>query len=388
MKKIFFTTAGILSLLMFMACSDDQVSGSPIDDNETTSSSSAPKADTKSSSSIAIDLKEILTLSTSKTDSRSVGLTNIEIYKKENAVKASCPVIPYEPDYSGIIGIAKISQGQLNMAFFGRHLAANIDSLVINLSKACTGGKDDVNIIADSLYIKGNSFNYACVTETEATSIDDVEKAFSKSMDLSCKIVNEAEPQEQPEITLPNKHDPKADPVVVDTTVNTLNRLALQYADPKDLSFDKHVMAYISDSECQTNQDSTSSYPYPDIDNNIYPVDRKHISSCFPKTDSIGHFSKRDKSCKYYVVALPLNEPTGSVLTKVSSDTIMVLQIKYLDLSFDTFTSAKFLIEDCENIINDRTVLSSQSVLSARWSNGGDYNIIYSEWFSESLLKN
>lgn len=387
MKKKFFTTAGILSLLMFMACSDDQVSGSSIDDNETTSSSSAPKADTKSSSSIAIDLKEILTLSTSKTDSRSVGLTNIEIYKKENAVKASCPVIPYEPDYSGIIGIAKISQGQLNMAFFGRHLAANIDSLVINLSKACTGGKDDVNIIADSLYIKGNSFNYACVTETEATSIDDVEKAFSKSMDLSCKIVNEAEPQEQPEITLPNKHDPKADPVVVDTTVNTLNRLALQYADPKDLSFDKHVMAYNTD-ECLTDLNSTDSNPYLDIDNNIYPIDRKHISTCFPKTDSVGHFSERDKSCKYYVVALPLDEPTGSVLTKVSSDTITVLQIEVPDYSFDSFFSATFLIEDCENIINDRTIVTTPNALSARWSYGGNRNIIYSEWFSESLLKN
>lgn len=411
MKKSILT-AGVLSLFSLMACSDDQTAGNAVEPNGIAdlSSSSDTTPDEISSSSegnssasqekYSVNIDKIFKFTTAPTARTQTDYVSLETYGEENAASASC-ITKGEQELKGVI---KINDGLITRAFSGRNLKVDTDKLIYMFQKTCVHGIDDLDIVADTLTTIDKGFDYVCITESEYMSIDETLGLFDAIMPSNCKQLQIKESLDSLDSIAASKPStiifPEEDPdtISIDTTSRTLATYAAQYARPEDLSFDKHVMAYNSylSNECFKAMDR---FKESDISirfdvTPIMSLERDDISTCFPTTASVGHFTQRDASCKYYIVGVNDGaQPTGHVLSKVARDTIETINISPSGTCAQTceYFTVYFLIEDCEDIINENTIVSHRGAKSSRWrceETNPDQSInvrSYGEWYSESL---
>lgn len=399
MKKSIIT-AGVLGILVFAGCSDDKVSGNAIEPNGVADLSSSSNTEGSSPSTYTLNIDEIYTFTTPASERTQLGLVKLDTYREENAASASCAVKAQE-----LSGAVRIGNGLITRAYSGKNLKADIDDLVYMFQKSCVHIHNDLGIIADTLTVNDNNFDYVCVAETEYMSIDEVQSRFEQVMSNNCQQLEIQDRLDSldsanaanrlPNIFLPS--DPSN--VVVDISVKTLANYALQFASPEDLSFDKHVMAYTGDisNECfkAANAFEEIEYGYSISEEPILPISKDAISICFPETDAVGHFAEKETSCKYYLIQAPDGaQPTAHILNKVSPDTIETVYVSqsrgssggcFVD---DGGVYTGFLVEDCDGIISENTIVRHREATSGRWTCDGTSNDqAYGEWFSESLLE-
>lgn len=407
---------GILNLLALTACTDNNTAGNAIEPNgiaENTSSSSVESAESSSGSlfNAVIDFDQLYTFSTEATASSVIqDIVSVNTYEEENAASASCKAAEQE-----LTGVTRIQDGLITRGFSGRNLRVDVEKTIYYLKKACAYTYDAAIASIDSLITTTNGFDFACVTTTDIMNIDEALGLFNHVMATQCKLLEKKVKQDtqdsanaanrEPIIEFPEE-DP--DTISIDTSSRTLSAYATQFARPEDLSFDSHVLAYNSNlnTEC-INAISTpvKTETYIPINTKaINFIEKEDISACFPTTDSIGKFSKKETSCKYYVINnSDSNQPTAHVLTKVAQDTITAMSIgrgfskKQSELFGCAVTNmishahVIYLIEDCEGIINENTVVKNRYAQSSRWICGtsNEYKVrAYGEWYSEALLDN
>ena len=402
-----------LSLFALTACSDDNTAGNAVEPNGIADlSSSSEEASSSSSGNLLIDtpsirlpdeidFEAINTFTTAPTERKKFGLVTVSTYKDENAASGSCTVGQQE-----LSGIVKINDGLITRAYSGRNLKVKVPDIVYMLKKTCAYTLDAANQTIDSLNVQGDSFDFACISGSDDMSIDDALGRFKNIMTSSCTqldmqasldSLDSARTANAPVPIIFSDEDPN-EKIILDTTSRTLASYALQYAKPEELSFDPHVMAYNSNlrKDCFTAMDrykesngiiTINSEP-------IMPIEREAIPACYPATSSIVDFTSRDESCKYYLVGVNDGaQPTGHVLSKVARDTIETINISPSGTCAQTceYFTVYFLIEDCEDIINENTIVSHRGAKSSRWrceETNPDQSInvrSYGEWYSEKL---
>lgn len=404
MKKLFIPAVA-LSLLILSACSEDQSAGNVIDPNAIANNSSSSTENPVVSSTSTLDgfvvnFDEIYKFTTEPTARKQYETYTVDTYGAENAASASCATKSGQE----LTGVIKIKDNFIIRAYSGRNLKAGIDPLVYMFQKTCVHVFSDLDFTIDTLRVNGNNFDYVCITESEYMDIDETIFMFDAIMPSNCKeleiqdIYDSLAALKPTIITFPEE-DP--DTISIDTTSRTLATYAAQYARPEDLSFDKHVMAYNSylSNECFKAMDR---FKESDISIRfdvapIMSIERDDISTCFPTTASVGNFSKRDAACRYYIIGSDDgSQPTGHVLSKVTRDSIETINISPSGTCLQTceYFTVYFLIEDCEDIINENTIVSHRGAKSSRWRcEEGNYHPTldaksYGEWYSESLLEN
>ncbi|MCQ2102432.1 MAG: hypothetical protein MJY98_04320 [Fibrobacter sp.] len=393
--------AGVLGILVFAGCSDDKVSGNAIEPNGIADLSSSSNAEDGTSASYTLDINEIYTFRTPATEQAQLGLVKLSTYMEENAASGSCAV--KEQNLSGVV---KIKNGLITRAYSGKNLKADINQIVYMFQKSCVYEFNDLEIVADTLSVNDNNFDYVCVAETEYMSIDKVLPRFEQVMSNNCQQLEIQDRLDSldsanaanslPNIPLPSD----SNNAVIDISVKTLANYALQYARPEDLSFDKHVMAYTGDVsiECfkAVNAFEEFEYGYSIREEAILPISKDAFSICFPETDAVGHFAEKETSCKYYLIQAPDGtQPTAHILNKVSPDSIETVYVSQSrGSSGGCFVAGVgvytgFLVEDCDGIISENTIVRHREATSGRWTCDGTSNVqAYGEWFSESLLGN
>jgi len=421
MKKSIIA-AGALSLLTFVGCSDSNTAGNAVEPNafaynRSSSSNTSPVTD------FTINFDEIFTFSTNATGKEQVGLALISTYKEENAAAATCTVKNQE-----LTGIVKIKDNLITRAYSGNNLwAKNIDDFIYTLKKTCAYTLNDANKTIDSLVIRENSFDFACISGTDYMSIDEVLSTFESVMNANCKqleiqdrldSLDSAYIANTSEKIVFSDEDPNTE-VVIDPNSRTLASYALQYAKPEELSFDSHVLAYNSNlsTDCfkamGRYRETATNITFKEAP--IMTVEKDVLPTCFPRTDSVADFSKRNPSCKYYLIGSnDAAQPTGHVLSKVSKETIETISINpggTCAQNADYFT-VHFLVEDCEGLISKKTTVINRGATSKRWKceqkiftpedstlskierANAQLNslrpttsvISYGEWYNESLL--
>lgn len=402
MKKLFIPAVA-LSLLILSACSEDQSAGNVIDPNAIANNSSSSTENSAGSSTstledIVVDFEEIYKFSTEPTARKQYETYTVDTYGEENAAEASC-ITKGDQELTGVI---KIKDNLIIRAYSGRNLKVSIDPLVYMFQKTCVHVFSDLDFTIDTLRVNGNNFDYVCITESEYMDIDETVFSFENIMPSNCRTLEVQEIYDSLDalkptiITFPEEN---LDTITIDTTSRTLENYAFQYARPEDLSFDKHVMAYNSylSNECFKAMDR---FKESDISIRfdvapIMSIERDDISTCFPTTAFVGNFSKIDAACRYYIVGSDDgSQPTGHVLSKVTRDSIETINISPSGTCLQTceYFTVYFLIEDCEDIINENTIVSHRGAKSSRWScdeecNEPPINIkSYGEWYSERLL--
>lgn len=398
---------GTLSLLALTACTDNNTAGNAIEPNgiaENTSSSSDESA--TSSSSIlfntVINFDKLYTFSTEATASSLIqDIVSVDTYEEENAASASC-----EAAEQKLTGVTRIQDGLITRAYSGRNLRVDVDNMVYMLKKTCAYTFDAANASIDSLITTADGFDFACVTTTDIMNIDEALFKFNDAMAVQCKVLKNKVKQDSqdsanavntPAAILLPREDP--DTISIDTSSRTLSAYAAQLARPEDLSFDSHVVAY--NGSIPLLEESTEQEKISYANGQIRLISRDNIAKFYPLTDSIIDFSKRNISCKYYEVgASDYTQPTAHILTKVTRDTIEAISI-YRGYNNDktlrpcmvtnNISFVTFLIEDCEGIINENTVVSRRYAESGRWICGtsNEYKVrAYGEWYNDSLLEN
>lgn len=406
MKKSIIA-AGALSLLTLVGCSDNNTAGNAVEPNavaENSSSSKMPEdisSSTGSSNSNAfsssasvelMDMTEFFTFSTKPSNKAEANHLATEHYPDEDATDALCAV-----DAQWLRGVVRVEDNRIVRAFSGRNLKADVSDLIYTVKKSCFTDNGAL-IRTDTLLVDGDNFDYVCITDNDEVVKSITLEIFDAAMEENCLQMKTAEQlsstgrEEQHEVIILPAGDP-SDKQVVDTTLRTLANYAAQYASPKDLNFDKHVMAYNG----QGNLDCLDSVESFNSGLDIFSIARENIKVCFPKTDSIIDFSKRSSSCKYYLArTFDTSQPTGHVLSKISSDTLEIYNITPAGTCITTNErfNVFFLIEDCEELIKPKVALVDYSARSSRWmceegSNSPSLDAIsYGEWYSESLLEN
>lgn len=405
---------GTLSLLALTACTDNNTAGNAIEPNgiaENTSSSSVESAESSSGSlfNTVIDFDQLYTFSTEATASSVIqDIVSVNTYEEENAASASCKAAEQE-----LTGVTRIQDGLITRGFSGRNLRVDVEKTIYYLKKACAYTYDAAIASIDSLITTANGFDFACATTTDIMNIDEALGVFNHVMATQCELLEKkvsldsldsASAANREPIIEFSEEDP--DTISIDTSSRTLSAYAAQFARPEDLSFDSHVLAYngFTSMKCLEAMNAvTQGYDYISVNTKeITPIEQKNIPVCFPVTDSVGELSKKESSCKYYVINnSDSNQPTAHVLTKVAQDTITAMSIGrgfpkkqnglYGCAVTYMFSHVIFLIEDCEGIINENTVVSRRYAESGRWICGtsNEFKVLaYDEWYSEALLDN
>ncbi|MCQ2124588.1 MAG: hypothetical protein MJZ25_10425 [Fibrobacter sp.] len=402
MKKLFIPAVA-LSLLILSACSEDQSAGNVIDPNAIANNSSSSTENPVVSSTSTLDgfvvnFDEIYKFTTEPTARKQYETYTVDTYGAENAASASCATKSGQE----LTGVIKIKDNFIIRAYSGRNLKAGIDPLVYMFQKTCVHFYNDLDFTIDTLRVNGNNFDYVCITESEYMDIDETIFMFDAIMPSNCKeleiqdIYDSLDALKPTIITFPEED---IDTITIDTTSRTLENYAFQYARPEDLSFDSHVVAY--NGSIPLLEESTEQETISYANGQIRLISRDNIAKFYPLTDSIIDFSKRNISCKYYEVgASDYTQPTAHILTKVTRDTIETISI-YRGYNNDktlhpcavtnSISFVTFLIEDCEGIINENTVVSRRYAESSRWICGtsNEYKVrAYGEWYNDSLLEN
>ena len=379
---------GTLSLLALTACTDNNTAGNAIEPNAIAEAT--------------IDFQKIYTFSTEATASSLIqDIVSVDTYEEENAASASC-----EAAEQKLTGVTRIQDGLITRAYSGRNLRVDVDNMVYMLKKTCAYTFDAANASIDSLITTADGFDFACVTTTDIMNIDEALFTFNDVMAVQCKVLKNKVKQDSqdsanavntPAAILLPREDP--DTISIDTSSRTLSAYAAQLARPEDLSFDSHVVAY--NGSIPLLEESTEQETISFANGQIRLISRDNIAKFYPLTDSIIDFSKRNISCKYYEVgASDYTQPTAHILTKVTRDTIETISI-YRGYNNDktllpcmvtnSISFVTFLIEDCEGIINENTVVSRRYAESGRWICGtsNEYKVrAYGEWYNDSLLEN
>lgn len=387
MKKTIIAM-GTLSLLALTACTDNNTAGNAIEPNAIAEAT--------------IDFQKIYTFSTGATASSLIqDIVSVDTYEEENAASASC-----EAAEQKLTGVTRIQDGLITRAYSGRNLRVDVDNMVYMLKKTCAYTFDAANASIDSLITTADGFDFACVTTTDIMNIDEALFTFNDVMAVQCKVLKNKVKQDSqdsanavntPAAILLPREDP--DTISIDTSSRTLSAYAAQFARPEDLSFDSHVVAY--NGSIPLLEESTEQETISYANGQIRLISRDNIAKFYPLTDSIIDFSKRNISCKYYEVgASDYTQPTAHILTKVTRDTIETISI-YRGYNNDktllpcmvtnSISFVTFLIEDCEGIINENTVVSRRYAESGRWICGtsNEYKVrAYGEWYNDSLLEN
>lgn len=379
---------GTLSLLALTACTDNNTAGNAIEPNAIAEAT--------------IDFQKIYTFSTEATASSLIqDIVSVDTYEEENAASASC-----EAAEQKLTGVTRIQDGLITRAYSGRNLRVDVDNMVYMLKKTCAYTFDAANASIDSLITTADGFDFACVTTTDIMNIDEALFTFNDVMAVQCKVLkNKVKQDSQDSANAANREPiiefPEEDPdtISIDTSFKTLSTYAAQFARPEDLSFDSHVVAY--NGSIPLLEESTEQETISYANGQIRLISRDNIAKFYPLTDSIIDFSKRNISCKYYEVgASDYTQPTAHILTKVTRDTIETISI-YRGYNNDktlhpcavtnSISFVTFLIEDCEGIINENTVVSRRYAESSRWICGtsNEYKVrAYGEWYNDSLLEN
>lgn len=379
---------GTLSLLALTACTDNNTAGNAIEPNAIAEAT--------------IDFQKIYTFSTEATASSLIqDIVSVDTYEEENAASASC-----EAAEQKLTGVTRIQDGLITRAYSGRNLRVDVDNMVYMLKKTCAYTFDAANASIDSLITTADGFDFACVTTTDIMNIDEALFTFNDVMAVQCKVLKNKVKQDSQDsanavntpaaILLPRENP---DTISIDTSSRTLSAYAAQLARPEDLSFDSHVVAY--NGSIPLLEESTEQETISYANGQIRLISRDNIAKFYPLTDSIIDFSKRNISCKYYEVgASDYTQPTAHILTKVTRDTIETISIHrgYNNdktllpcMVTNSISFVTFLIEDCEGIINENTVVSRRYAESGRWICGtsNEYKVrAYGEWYNDSLLEN
>lgn len=405
MKKLFIA-AGALSLFTLCACSETETSGNTVEPNAVADLSSDSQSKNSSNSnatpqSYSMDFKVISEFTTMPTDHMINDTIEVSTYGDENAASGSCTSGQQE-----LTGVVRIKDSLITRAYSGKNLKVDVDDLVYMFQKSCAHTYNDLMFIADTLTKTEDSFEYICVTESEYMSIDEVLGLFEGIMTTNCKeleiqdrldSLDSAKAVNTTSIIEFSKEDTST--IVLDTSLRTLEAYAFQYAKPEELSFDSHVMAYKSSlsTECFK---AMGLYQEGDgfismgLSGNLTPIERDALPTCFPKSDSAIGFLTREASCKYYIVSSDDGgQPTGHVLTKVTADTVETLGIGPGGTCVRTsaFFTVYFLVEDCEDLISENTVVKHSGAISERWKCEEDESspslnaISYGEWYKGNL---
>lgn len=178
--------------------------------------------------------------------------------------------------------------------------------------------------------------------------------------------------------------------------VGTLDQYTAQFTDdPTELSFDSHVLAYNGQvpMKCRALDSGIDDL---DLNSSIKKIEKEQIADCFPMTAEAMELSGDTKKCDYYVVASPDgSQPTGHAITKVSKDGVEIASIITggMCMLSQAFFDVIFLIEDCDGIVSESSVLSRKTFTSSTWAcEEGSYSPTkeakaYGEWFRADLLK-
>lgn len=165
----------------------------------------------------------------------------------------------------------------------------------------------------------------------------------------------------------------------------TLSNYTAQFKDvPEKYLSDSLVLAY-NGNGCKYIQSSDS----------VLEITRDEIADCFPMTDSLMKKQPQAKGCKYYLIGSDDGaQPTGHILNKVSSEGIELATVSTggTCMKNQNFFTVAFLIEDCENLISEKTPVTESTYTSGTWkcedeTYSPDLNVkAYGEWFNEKLL--
>ncbi|MCK9183718.1 MAG: hypothetical protein M0P13_12710, partial [Fibrobacteraceae bacterium] len=127
----------------------------------------------------------------------------------------------------------------------------------------------------------------------------------------------------------------------------------------------------------------------------VLEITRDQIADCFPMTDSLMKRQPQAKGCKYYLTGSDDGaQPTGHLLNKVSSEGIELTTVSTggVCMRNQNFFTVAFLIEDCENLISEKTPVTENSYTSGTWkcedgTYSPDLNVnAYGEWFNKKML--
>lgn len=165
----------------------------------------------------------------------------------------------------------------------------------------------------------------------------------------------------------------------------TLSNYTAQFKDvPEKYLSDSLVLAY-----------NGNGCKYIQSVNSVLEITRDQIADCFPMTDSLMKRRSQVKDCKYYLTGSDDGaQPTGHILSKVSSDGIAFTTVSTggVCMKNQNFFTVAFLIEDCNNLISEKTPVTNSVYTSGTWKcEDGTYspglNVkAYGEWFNEKLL--
>lgn len=165
----------------------------------------------------------------------------------------------------------------------------------------------------------------------------------------------------------------------------TLSNYTAQFKDvPEKYLSDSLVLAY-----------NGNGCKYIRSVDSVLEITRNQIADCFPMTDSLMKTQSQSEDCKYYLAGSTDGaQPTGHILSNVSRENIELTTVSsggYCMKDLNFFTVA-FLIEDCHNLISEKTPITKSIYTSGTWKcESGTYSPspdvkAYGEWFNEKLL--
>ena len=201
--------------------------------------------------------------------------------------------------------------------------------------------------------------------------------------------------------------------VIAIDSLHTLDRYTAQFTDDaNELSFDSHVLAYngsvlssaimIQVSETKAVED-IPSWP-------IFETTADNVAKYFPASGPLTSKRMNQSNCKFYTVMVnDGGQPTGHVLTKISSGSVEVTSVNMggeHPLTSNYFPVA-FLVQDCEGLIDENSEITHKSFTSRTWCTNKRLRMIsdkedkhdsicnenahtdastYGEWYNSNLI--
>ncbi len=336
-KKIL--AGGSLLALALTSCSNDSIAGGSVDTNATAekSCSSTQIESSSSGGTLATDSSGFIVF---KTQAKSTieSLIVISVYEREQGAMASCGDDEKSYNAKARLGLDNKVEKSVSLKNYG----SDCENVLEEFKYSCSL-KNKSDTLIGACDEAGNLEAYCSYSDDEL-NFSALRHSLLLSSDAPCNRF----------VTVNMQH--------------TLDKYSEQFV-AKDVSgFDSHVLAYNGDAISnykdfmQAQVDSINANP-------IVEISDAKAAEIFPMTASIAGARLNPEHCKLYAINMIEDFTSGHVLTKVSKERIVLASIRkkgFFNVS-PLIQPVVFLVQDCENIIDENTVIEKVGYGSDIW---------------------